>query len=48
MLFSLFVKFVSFQLAADIVGKDHVLLTNLNHKNTPVADVAELLLEALN
>lgn len=27
---------------------DHVLLTNLNHKNTPVADVAELLLEALN
>jgi hypothetical protein len=30
------------------VGKDHVLLTNLNHKNTLVADVAELLLEALN
>lgn len=27
---------------------DHVLLTNLNHRNTPVADVAELLLEALN
>ncbi|CAJ1439618.1 unnamed protein product [Effrenium voratum] len=27
---------------------DHVLLMNLHHKTTPVADVAELLLEALN
>ena len=57
---SIMVQYQGFELVGKLVTEkrelrtafqqiaDHVLLTNLNHKNTPVADVAELLLEALN